>query len=127
MFRVFLRAMLLAAGISASAASAEPIKLKLSPVTSDRALIHLGGVKPFDDAVNAEAKGLLEIEIYFSDALEKQPSNPGRKLIDPTPADRATAAIAFKSVIDEWAAKSPDNRRQLDIVQAETDKLRAGR
>jgi TRAP-type C4-dicarboxylate transport system substrate-binding protein len=70
----FVRATLLAIGLWVSAASAEPIKLKLSLVTSDRALIYLGAVKPFVDAVNAEAKGLLEIEIYFSGALEKQPT-----------------------------------------------------
>jgi TRAP-type C4-dicarboxylate transport system substrate-binding protein len=74
MIRHFLYSALLAAGIGGSAASAEPIKLKLSLVTSDRALIYLGGVKPFVDAVNAEAKGLLEIEIFFSGALEKQPA-----------------------------------------------------
>jgi TRAP-type C4-dicarboxylate transport system substrate-binding protein len=70
----FLRAATLITGLWVSAASAEPIKLKLSLVTSDRALIYLGGVKPFVDAVNAEAKGLLEIEIFFSGALEKQPA-----------------------------------------------------
>jgi TRAP-type C4-dicarboxylate transport system substrate-binding protein len=74
MIRQFLYAALLTAGIGGSAASAEPIKLKLSLVTSDRALIYLGAVKPFVDAVNAEAKGLLEIEVFFSGALEKQPT-----------------------------------------------------
>ncbi len=57
-----------------SLVSAEPIKLKLSLVSSDRSLIYLGGVKPFVDAVNAEAKGLLEIEVYFSGALGKDAS-----------------------------------------------------
>jgi TRAP-type C4-dicarboxylate transport system substrate-binding protein len=74
MIRQFFCAALLATGIWGPAATAEPIKLKLSLVTSDRALIYLGGVKPFVDAVNAEAKGLLEIEIFFSGALEKQPA-----------------------------------------------------
>jgi TRAP-type C4-dicarboxylate transport system substrate-binding protein len=74
MVRHFLRAALLATGILSSAASAEPIKLKLSLVTSDRALIYLGAVKPFVDAVNAESKGLLEIEVFFSGALERQPA-----------------------------------------------------
>jgi TRAP-type C4-dicarboxylate transport system substrate-binding protein len=73
MIRHFLCAAVLATGLWGSAA-AEPIKLKLSLVTSDRALIYLGAVKPFVDAVNAEAKGLLEIDIFFSGALEKQPT-----------------------------------------------------
>lgn len=74
MIRHFLCAALLATGLWAPAAAAEPIKLKLSLVTSDRALIYLGAVKPFVDAVNAEAKNLIEIEIFFSGALEKQPT-----------------------------------------------------
>jgi TRAP-type C4-dicarboxylate transport system substrate-binding protein len=74
MVKLLLRAALFAAGLAATAASAEPIKLKLSLVTSDRALIYLGAVKPFVDAVNAEAKDLLEIEVYFSGALERKPA-----------------------------------------------------
>jgi TRAP-type C4-dicarboxylate transport system substrate-binding protein len=69
--KYFLRWALLAIVLLPSQVSAEPIKLKLSVVTSDRSLIYLGGVKPFVDAVNAEAKGLLEIEVYFSGALGK--------------------------------------------------------
>jgi TRAP-type C4-dicarboxylate transport system substrate-binding protein len=55
-------------------AFSEPIKLKLSYFSSDRTLLYLGGVKPFVDKVNAEAKGLLEIEVYFSGALGKAPA-----------------------------------------------------
>jgi len=68
---------------------AEPIKLKLSMVTSDRALIYLGGVKPFVDAVNAEAKGLLEIEVHFSGELGKEPAQQARMVAD------GTADLAF--------------------------------
>jgi TRAP-type C4-dicarboxylate transport system substrate-binding protein len=69
MISTFVRLALLAIALSPMAAAAEPIKLKLSLITSDRSLIYLAEVKPFVDAVNAEAKGLLEIEIYFSGAL----------------------------------------------------------
>jgi TRAP-type C4-dicarboxylate transport system substrate-binding protein len=55
-------------------ASSEPIKLKLSYFSSDRTVLYLGDVKPFVDAVNADAKGLLEIEVYFSGALGKAPA-----------------------------------------------------
>jgi TRAP-type C4-dicarboxylate transport system substrate-binding protein len=55
-------------------AFSEPIKLKLSYFSSDRTMLYLGGVKPFVDAVNAEATGLLEIDVYFSGALGKSPS-----------------------------------------------------
>src|SRR5882757_9380828 len=73
MIKTFI-SLLFAIVLLPAAASADPIKLKLSLVTSDRALIYLGAVKPFVDAVNAEAKGLLEIEVFFSGALEKQPT-----------------------------------------------------
>jgi TRAP-type C4-dicarboxylate transport system substrate-binding protein len=63
---------MLLTGLLVTGASAEPIKLKLSLVTSDRALIYRACVKPFVDAVNADAAGLLAIEVYFSGALEKQ-------------------------------------------------------
>jgi TRAP-type C4-dicarboxylate transport system substrate-binding protein len=69
MIGTFARWVLLIFALLPSAALAEPIKLRLSLITSDRSLVYLGDVKPFVDAVNAEAKGLLEIEIYFSGAL----------------------------------------------------------
>jgi TRAP-type C4-dicarboxylate transport system substrate-binding protein len=47
----------------------EPIKLKLSFFTSDRSEAYQTAVKPFVDAVNADAKGLIEIQVYFSGAL----------------------------------------------------------
>jgi TRAP-type C4-dicarboxylate transport system substrate-binding protein len=73
MIKLILRATLLATALlTPAAAESEPIKLKLSLVASDRSVMYLGVVKPFVDAVNAEAKGSLEIEIYFSGALEKQ-------------------------------------------------------
>lgn len=56
------------------AANAEPIKLKLSYFSSDRSMLYLAGVKPFVDAFNAEAKGLAEIEVFFSGALGKSPA-----------------------------------------------------
>jgi hypothetical protein len=54
-------------------------------------------------------------------------SNPRRKVAQPSPADRAAAEVVFKSVIDEWAAKAPANRQQLETARAEIARLRAGR
>lgn len=82
MIKHLLRCVLLAMVLLPSPVSAEPIKLKLSLVTSDRALIYLGGVKPFVDAVNAEAKGLFEIEVYFSGALGKDPAQQPQMVAD---------------------------------------------
>jgi TRAP-type C4-dicarboxylate transport system substrate-binding protein len=82
MIKAFIRRALLGLALLPSLASAEPIKLKLSLVTSDRALVYEGGVKPFVDAVNAEANGLLEIEVYFSGALGKESSRQPQLVAD---------------------------------------------
>jgi TRAP-type C4-dicarboxylate transport system substrate-binding protein len=80
----------------------EPIKLKLSYFSSDRTLLYLGGVKPFVDAVNAEAKGLLEIVVYFSGALGKAPGQQAQLVKD------GVAELAY--IIPGYTAdKFPDN------------------
>jgi TRAP-type C4-dicarboxylate transport system substrate-binding protein len=61
----------LAIALLPSAAIAQPATLKLAFFTSDRSSIYERSVKPFIDAVNQEAKGLLEIEVHFSGALGK--------------------------------------------------------
>jgi hypothetical protein len=58
--------------------------------------------------------------------MEQLRSNQRSKVVDPSPADRATAEIAFNSVIDEWSATAPANRKQLELARAEIAKLRAG-
>src|SRR5262245_39900483 len=63
-------------------AAAEPIKLKLSFFSSDRSMIYAAAVKPFVDAVNREAKGLLEIEVFFSGALGKSPAQQPNLVAD---------------------------------------------
>ena len=67
---IFSRWALLAFVMLPSAASAEPIKLKLSMITFDRSLIYQAGIKSFVDAVNTEARGLVKIGQYFSDAQQ---------------------------------------------------------
>jgi len=87
--RNVIRCGLLAMALLPTKVLAEPIKLKLSMVTSDRALIYLGAVKPFVDAVNAEAKGLLRIEVHFSGELGKEPAQQAQLVAD------GTADLAF--------------------------------
>jgi TRAP-type C4-dicarboxylate transport system substrate-binding protein len=83
-------------------AFSEPIKLKLSYFSSDRTMLYLAGVKPFVDAVNAEAKGLLEIEVYFSGALGKAPSQQPQLVKD------GIAELAY--IIPGYTAEQfPDN------------------
>jgi TRAP-type C4-dicarboxylate transport system substrate-binding protein len=50
-------------------AAAEPMKLNFSYFSSDRTLLYATAIKPFTDAVNTAAKGLVEIEVHFSGKL----------------------------------------------------------
>lgn len=106
MFGIFMRSIAVALAMTPVAASAEPITLKLAFFTSDRATIYLAGIKPFVDAVNAEAKGLLEIEVYFSGALGKQQAQQAQLVLD------GVADIAF--VIP---GLTPDRFRDNAIVE----------
>lgn len=65
-----------------SAATAEPITLKLSFYSSDRSEPYLQTVKPFVDAVNGEAKDSLQIQVYFSGALGKDQSQTAQAVLD---------------------------------------------
>jgi len=88
--------------LSPFAASADPIKLKLSYFSSDRTMLYLAGVKPFVDAVNKEARGLLEIEVHFSGALGKSPAQQAQLVRD------GVAEMAY--IIPGYTAeKFPDN------------------
>jgi hypothetical protein len=66
-------------------------------------------------------------EAVSSQVMDQLTSNPRRKVIYPSQSDLDTAQLAFKSVIDEWIAKSPRNRAQFKIVETEIGKLGAAR
>ncbi len=53
------------------AVAAEPIALKLSFFGSEKTSTYQYGIKPFVDAVNAGAEGLLAIKVYPNGALGK--------------------------------------------------------
>lgn len=82
MIKVLARCALLSFALLTAATAAEPVKLKLAFFTSDRATIYLAAVKPFVDAVNTEAKGLIEIEVYFSGALGRPQSQQAQLVLD---------------------------------------------
>jgi TRAP-type C4-dicarboxylate transport system substrate-binding protein len=71
------------------AASAEPIKLKLAFFSSDRTNVYEAAIKPFVEAFNDEAKGLAEVEVYFSGALGKAQQQQAQLVLD------GVADIAF--------------------------------
>src|SRR5215471_21117141 len=89
MFGIILRSMIFVTVLVPFSATAEPVGLKLSFFTSDRSVANLSTVQPFVDAVNTEAKGRLEIHVYFTGALGKDQSNTAQSVLD------GTADIAF--------------------------------
>jgi TRAP-type C4-dicarboxylate transport system substrate-binding protein len=70
------------------------------------------------------------IEIYDrSDAriLQELKSDPARSVVFPSPADLEIAHAAFRSVIADWAAKSPHDTQLLKRTEAQIAELRASR
>ena len=88
MFKLLARCAVISC-VLISASAAEPVKLKLAFPSSDRSMSYLAAVKPFVDAVNAEARGLIDIEIYFSGVLGKDPAEQPQLVLD------GTADIAY--------------------------------
>jgi TRAP-type C4-dicarboxylate transport system substrate-binding protein len=57
----------------------------------------------------------------------KLKADPRRTVVEPSPADLATAQKVFASVVEAWAAQSPRHRELLTLVQAELRKLRSSK
>ena len=74
----------IALSLAPSLVAAEPITLKLSYLSSDRTVGYLAGIKPFVDAVNAEAGELLHINVYFSGALNRDQTKTAQSVLDGT-------------------------------------------
>lgn len=84
----------LAAIVFAHPTLAQPVKLKFSFFTSDRSTIYQAKIKPFVDAVNADAGGLVQIDVYFSGAISPDPALQAQLVADGT-ADLAIALPDF--------------------------------
>jgi TRAP-type C4-dicarboxylate transport system substrate-binding protein len=82
-------------------AAAEPIKLKLAFLLSDRTSAYVDMVKPFVDAVNGDARKEIQIDVYSSGVLGKSPAQQAQLVLD------GTADIAF--VIPGVTTLFPDN------------------
>ncbi len=89
--------------------------------------------KPIQDIIHKYSGGWSAerfIEVFNrSDAeiFEQLKADPKRNVVFPSSADLEIAHIAFKSVIAEWAAKSPRDSNLLKLTEAEIGKLRATR
>jgi TRAP-type C4-dicarboxylate transport system substrate-binding protein len=64
--------------------AAEPIKLKLAFLLSDRTSVYLDTVKPFVDAVNGDGRNAIQIEVYSSGVLGKSPAQQAQLVLDGT-------------------------------------------
>jgi len=58
-------------------------------------------------------------------SLDKIESDPARKVVKPSPADRAAAHQVYQSLIDAWAAKSARNRVLLKMIEADLTAIRS--
>ena len=58
-------------------------------------------------------------------ALDRIKSDPAHTTVEPSPADRAAAQRVYKSLMDAWAAKSPNNLKLLMSIKAEIARVRS--
>jgi TRAP-type C4-dicarboxylate transport system substrate-binding protein len=89
MLKTLARCTLLWLMLAPAAAAAEPVKLKMAYFSSDRTTTYLAAIKPFVDSVNAEAAGLVQIDVSLSGTLGKNPTQQLQLVLD------GTADLAF--------------------------------
>jgi hypothetical protein len=65
--------------LSALAATAAPVTLKLAFFSSERSLSYIAGIKPFIEALNAEGKDLVEVLLYAGGMLGHDVAKQPRK------------------------------------------------
>jgi len=82
MIKALARHAALAFALLPLAAAAEPIKLKLAYFSSDREQAYINAVKPFADAVNAQANGAVQIDVYTSGTLGRSFSQQVQLVLD---------------------------------------------
>jgi TRAP-type C4-dicarboxylate transport system substrate-binding protein len=82
MFMMLARCALLCLALIPAISAAEPIKLKLAFFSSDRTTTFAAAVKPFVDAVNAEAAGLAQIDVGLSGTLGENPVQQLQLVLD---------------------------------------------
>jgi TRAP-type C4-dicarboxylate transport system substrate-binding protein len=108
MFIFLARYTLLAFVLLSSAALAEPIKLKMAYYSSDREPPYVLVLKPFADAVNREAKDVIEIEAYPGGVLGRNYAQQAQMLLDGT-ADLAwvNPGLTLERFLDQSVLEFP--------------------
>ncbi|MGE5146207.1 MAG: TRAP transporter substrate-binding protein DctP, partial [Candidatus Eiseniibacteriota bacterium] len=72
--------------------------------------------KLWGDVVNAETKRIVA----------KVKADGKDKIVEPSAAERNRWQAVLRPVIDEWAAKSPENKKRLDAFEAELASVKKG-
>lgn len=93
--RALLRMIAIVLVLTPVAGKADTIKLKLAFFSSDRTHLYRSIVKPFVDAVNAEGRGRVEIDVYLSGKLGGDPQAQSRLVLDGT-ADIAYVVVPYE-------------------------------
>ena len=82
MFRFTLRGLMFALALAPMASMADPIKLKFAIFTPDKEQTFITTMKPFAEAVNSEAKGVIEIDLFPNGALGRSPLAQAQMILD---------------------------------------------
>jgi TRAP-type C4-dicarboxylate transport system substrate-binding protein len=115
MFKFLARCALLSLALLPATTAAEPIKLKLAYFSSDREPPYIAVLKPFADAVNKEAKGVLEIQLYPLGVLGRSYAEQPQLVLDGT-ADMAwvNPSLTPKLFTDSAVMQLPSLFRDLN-------------
>jgi len=82
MIKALARCVLLAAALTPVAGQAEPIRLKMAYFSSDREPPYVTMLQPFAEAVNRDAKGIIEIVPYPGGVLGRSYAQQVQQVLD---------------------------------------------
>lgn len=68
--------------VFAAPAAAQPVKVKFAIFTPDKEQTFITVMKPFAEAVNMEARGAVEIELFPNGALGRSPLQQAQMVLD---------------------------------------------
>ena len=82
MLRRILRAIVPALALASFGVAAEPVKLKFAIFTPDKEMTFVTTFKSFADAVNRDAQGAIQIDLYPNGALGRNPLAQAQMVLD---------------------------------------------
>jgi predicted rRNA methylase len=95
----------------AGGVAAQPVKLKFAVFTPDREQTFQTVMKPFAEAVNKEAAGAVEIELYPNGALGRAPQQQAQMVLDGvTDPHNLGACLRSADAFGVHAAVAPRDR-----------------